>query len=133
MRIPVSKITPIVLGKELVKRCGNEGRHPYLDRGGQATLKFLRAGISFIPIALDAGADLTNASFIFAQPTKEFVIKSGKGDWEFYFYHGYDGDIYGHCVRKPMLRYIWDSAMSTVRSVGSFLIPLVAPGLLALL
>ena len=133
MHIRVWKITPQTLGKELVRICGNEGRHRYLDGAGQTTLKFMRAGISFIPMALAAGADLSNASFIFAHPKREFVITAGTGDWEFYFYHGYDGDIYGHCVRKPMLRYIWDSVKSTVRRVGSYLFPILAPPLLALM
>ena len=131
--IHVPEITAPVLGRVLLRKCGNEGRHPYLDRAGQATLKFLRAAISFIPFASAAGADLSNASFIFSQPGREFVIKAGKGDWEFYFYQGYGGDIYGHCVRKPMLRYIWDGVTSAVRRVGTFLLPIMGPTLLALM
>ena len=78
---------------------------------------------------MHAGADLNNASFIFAQPGREFVLKAGHGDWEFYFSQSNDGNIYGRCVRKPMLRYIWDEAKKVVR----YLLPIFGPALLALL
>ena len=129
----MKEITSPILGRELIKRCGNEGHHPYLDEQGKTTLKFLRASISFIPEVIEVGGDLCNASFIFSQPGREFVITSGNGDWEFYFSQGYGDEIYGRCVRKPTLRYIWDNVTSTVRRIGSFLLPIVGPQLLALM
>ncbi|XP_078381481.1 uncharacterized protein LOC144664251 [Oculina patagonica] len=105
VRIRVKEITSPVLGSELIKRCGNEGQHSHLDEQGKATLKFLRAAISFIPEVIDAGGDLSNTSFIFAQPGREFVPIAGNGDWEFYFSQGSDDGIYGRCVRKPTVRF----------------------------
>lgn len=129
----MNEITSPVLGRELIKRCGNEGQHAHLDEQGKTTLKFLRAAISFIPEVIDAGGDLRNASFIFSQPAREFVLISENGDWEFCFSQGSDGGVYGRCVRKPTLRYIWDQASTTVRRIGSFLLPIVGPPLLALM
>ena len=129
----MSKITVPALGKVLIAECGNEGHHPYLSAEEKATLQFLRAAISFVPLALEAGADMENASFLFAQPGKEFAVVAGKGDWEFFFYTDSRGDISGHCVRRPWLRYIWDGVKSTVRRIGSFLLPIFGPPLLALL
>ncbi|KAL9965269.1 hypothetical protein ACROYT_G029044 [Oculina patagonica] len=106
-RIRVNKISRTILGKEVTKQCGNEGRHGDLNKTGQTTLRFLRTAISFIPDAIDAGADLTNAAFIFAQPGREFVIEAGGGDWEFYFSEDEKDEIQGCCVRKgktPSLR-----------------------------
>ena len=127
------EITVPRLGQVLVWTCGNEGQHRYLSEAGKATLKFLRAAITFVPFAMDAGADMRNASFLFSQPGREFSIVAGKGDWEFCFSQDYNGDIFGHCVRKPRLRYIWDGVKSAVRRVGSYLLPIVGPPLLALI
>ena len=127
--IRLSKITTPYLGKILVQLCGNEGHHPYLDEQGRTTLLFMRAAISFIPLALHAGADLQNASFIFAQPGREFAIKAGNGDWEFYFTQENDGEIYGRCVRKPTLHYIWDGVKRVVR----YLVPILGPPVMAAL
>ncbi|KAJ7389470.1 hypothetical protein OS493_031439 [Desmophyllum pertusum] len=113
----VSQITPSHLGEILIQLCGNEGKHPYLDEQGRSTLQFMRAAIYFIPFAMRAGADLRNASFIFAQPGREFVIKAGQGDWEFYFSQSDDENIHACCVRKPRLRYIW----GTLGTRGLFL------------
>lgn len=129
---PMSKITVPALGKVLIAECGNEGQHPYLSEEGKTTLAFLRAAISFVPLALDAGADMQNASFLFAQAGIEFAIVAGKGDWEFFFYPNCRGEIFGHCVRRPWLRYIWDGVKSTVRRVGSFLLPSLGRSLIAL-
>ena len=93
VRIYVEKITPAALGRELLKQCGNEGRHTYLDATRYKTFRFLRAAISFIPDACDEGADMTNAAFILAQPGREFLIKAGHGDWEFYFSEDRFGSI----------------------------------------
>lgn len=119
VRIYVNEITSPVLGREILRRCGNEGQHPYLDGTGRATLKFLRAAISFIPDAMYDGADLRNTAFIFAQPGREFLIKAGNGDWEFYFSEDEYGDIWGRCVRQPLRRYLWDGVKSVVRCIGS--------------
>lgn len=119
VKIFVNEITGPVLGRELVRRCGNEGQHRYLDAAGSTTLRFLRAAISFIPDALDDGADMRNAAFILSQPGREFLIQAGDGDWEFYFAEDQYGQIYGRNVRKPFLRYMWDNAKSIVSRIGS--------------
>jgi len=119
VKIFVHKITAATLGSELVRRCGNEGQHGYLDAAGRTTLRFLRAAISFVPDALDDGADMQNAAFILSQPGREFLIQSGNGDWEFYFSEDQYGEIYGRNVRKPFLRYAWDGVKSVVRRIGS--------------
>ncbi|XP_068727004.1 uncharacterized protein [Montipora capricornis] len=123
----VPEITVPELGQVHLKTRGNEGQHRYLSEAEEVTLKFLNAAITFVPFALDAGADMRNASFLFSQPGREFAITAGKGDWEFYFSQNDEGDISGHCVRKPRLRYIWDR----VRSVVSYLLPILGPPLLA--
>lgn len=128
----LSKITVTALGKVLIAECGNEGKHPYLSYEEKVTLQFLRAAISFVPFALDTSADMRNASFLFAQPGREFAIVAGNGDWEFYFSHSQYGDIFGYCVRKPWMQYAWDSIKSTFRRVGSFLFPIFGPALIAL-
>ena len=110
--IDVSKITSAILGKEITKRCGNEGRHRNLNNRGQTTLRFLQNAISFIPEAVKAGADLTNAAFIFSQPGREFVVKAGRGDWEFFFSEDERDEIHGRCVRKgrkPLLHKVWNN------------------------
>lgn len=103
---------------------------------GRTTLKFLRAAITFIPDAMCEGADMRNAAFIFTQPGREFLIKAGNGDWEFYFSEDeYGGDIWGRCVRKPLRRYLWDGVKSVVRCIGSAIgqyLPIVGPTALAL-
>lgn len=118
VRIRVVKITSTSLGRELIKRCGNEGNHLYLDDTSRKTLRFLRAAISFIPAACDDGADMSNAAFIFAQPGREFVIEAGDRDWEFYFSEDQYGSICGRCVRMRLRHYVWDKAKSAVRCFG---------------
>ena len=86
--------------------CGNEGKHRYLNETGRVTLRFLRAAIDFIPTALRISGDLSNASFLFAHPGNEFVIKAGDGEWEFYFSQRTDGTIHGRCVHMPDRFYI---------------------------
>ncbi|XP_068726926.1 uncharacterized protein [Montipora capricornis] len=128
----VPEITVPTLDQVLLKTCGNEGQHRDLSEEEKATLEFLKAAITFVPSALDAGANMRNASFLFSQPGREFAITAGKGDWEFYFSQDDKGDIFGHCVRKPRLRYIWDRFKSTVRSVRPYLLPILGPPFLAL-
>ena len=117
--IHVRKITRTVLGKEVTKQCGNEGRHKYLNTTGKTTLRFLQAAISHVTNAIEAGADLTNAAFIFAQPGREFVIKAGDGDWEFYFSEDANDEIQGCCVRKPYLSTFWDGCKESIAWLGS--------------
>lgn len=111
----VQEITPVELGRFLVKTCGNEGQHPYLDEKGKTTLKFLRASIAFIPEAIaEYGANMRNGSFIYAQPGNEFVITAGNGDWEFKFSQSQNpNEISCDCLRKPMWRYLWDGVVWT--------------------
>ena len=106
----VDKISSIVLGKEIVKRCGTEGQHGNLSEDDQTTLKFMRAAISFISNAKKMCADLTNAAFIISQPGKEFIIQAGNGDWEFFFSEDAKDVVHGCCVRKGPKRFsrgIW--------------------------
>ncbi|KAL9965880.1 hypothetical protein ACROYT_G029734 [Oculina patagonica] len=127
VKIYVDEITAPVLGRELIKRCGNEGQHPFLNRTGRKTLRFLRAAISFIPDAQNDGGDMCNAAFILSQPGQEFLIQAGDGDWEFFFAEEANGQIYGRCVRKPLLRYMWDGVKSAVRCIGGRLFSVAAP------
>ena len=119
-KIRVNEITGLVIGKEIRKRCGNEGWHLYLDDVDRITLRFLRAANSFIPDAREDGANMRNCAFILRQPGSEFVIISGDGDWEYDFCEGADGEIYGRCQRMPLLRYAWDAAKSAVVRVFTF-------------
>ena len=114
VRIRVQEINGRAIGREITRRCGNEGQHLYLNDEDWTTLRFLRAANSFIPDARDDGADMRNCAFILRQPGREFVIISGNGDWEFDFCEDADGEIYGRCVRKPFLRYVWDGVTSAV-------------------
>ena len=114
VRIPVREISGLVIGKEITKRCGNEGYHLSLNEVNKVTLRFLRAANSFIPDARDDGANMRNCAFILRQPGREFVIISGNGDWEYDFCEAADGRIYGRCQRMPLLRFVWDAAKSAV-------------------
>ena len=114
IRIEVDEINGRAIGREITKRCGNEGQHLYLNDVDRTTLRFLRAAHSFIPDAKADGANMRNCAFILRQPERERVIISGNGDWEYDFCEGANGEIYGRCVRKPFLRYVWDGAKSCV-------------------
>ena len=90
----------------------------------RTTLRFLRAAISFIPVARGDDANMRNCSFIFRQPGREFVVISGDGDWEYEFCEDAVGEIKGRCVRKPIQRYVWDGAKAFVdRSLASGALP----------
>ena len=134
--ILVGEINGRTIGREIIKRCGHEGHHPYLGGADKATLRFLRAANSFIPDAEDDGADMKNAAFILRQPGREFVLKSGNGDWEYDFCEDSDGEIYGRCIRQPLLRYAYNTAKKKVERIFEFassLVPiLLGGGLLAL-
>ena len=116
----VNEISGLNIGKQIIKRCGNEGWHPYLNDVDRKTLRFLRAANTFIPDARDDGANMRNCAFILRQPGSEFVIISGNGDWEYDFCEAADGKIYGRCQRMPFARYAWDAAKSAVVRLTQF-------------
>ncbi|CAH3145341.1 unnamed protein product [Porites evermanni] len=119
-RVRILEINGRAIGREITRRCGNEGQHRYLNNVDWTTLRFLRAANSLLPDARDDGANMRNCAFILRQPGREFVIISGNGDWEYDFSEDADGEIYGRCVRKPFLRYAWDGAKSAVVRIFSF-------------
>ena len=127
--ILVGEINGRTIGREIIKRCGHEGRHPFLEGEDEATLRFLRAANSFIPDAEEDGADMKNVAFILRIPGREIVLKSGNGDWEYDFCEESDGEIYGRCIRQPLLRYAYDKAKSAVVRMFKFAFSLV-PSLL---
>ena len=47
-------------------------------------------------------ANLGNAVFIFALPGPQFALKSGAGDWEYYFSQDENNKITMKCTRKPL-------------------------------
>lgn len=125
-KVFVERISAVTLAKEILKRCGNEGHHPYLNERNRATLNFLRVAITFVPDASNDGADLANASFILNQPGGEFVVQAGGGDWEFYFSEDCQGNITGKCTRQPLRRYLWDRFTSAVKCVGKVVFKAIA-------
>ena len=68
----------------------------------QTHVKFLEAAIRSIPQALDDEANLENAVFIFALPGPQLALKSGVGDWEYYFSQDDNNKITMKCTRKPL-------------------------------
>lgn len=128
VRIVVNKITSPVLGAE-VRKVEDRGRLSEHDR---TKIKFLKAAINFLPMAMDDGADLRNALFIFAQPGREFTVKAGKGDWEYYFSEEGFNNITGKCVHRPTLRFIWNGITSTVSRLCGPLLSLGSAVALAL-
>lgn len=127
-RINVKKITAPVLGDEIMK----VKNKLYLNDHDQTTIKFLKAAINFLPMALEDGADLTNAVFLFAMPGSEFVVNAGKGKWEFYFSEKNPNKITGKCVHKPWLTYVWDKVSSAVLRFGGTLLSIGTRSLRAL-
>ena len=123
--ILVGEINGRTIGREIIKRCGHEGRHAYLEGEDEAFLRFLRAANSFIPDAEDDGADMKNAAFILRQPGREIVLKSGNGDWEYDFCEDSDGEIYGRCTRQSLRGYFYNKAKKVVESIFKFAIGLV--------
>ena len=122
MMFYVKKISSTILGREITKRCGNEGQHKDLSEKDQTTLRFLQSAISFISDAVNMGADLTNAAFIFSQSGREFVIQAGNGDWEFFFSEDANNVVHGRCVRKgpkQVRRRIRNGHRSSVSNLGS--------------
>ena len=128
--ILVGEINGRTIGREIIKRCGHEGRHAYLEGEDEAFLRFLRAANSFIPDAEDDGADMKNAAFILRQPGREIVLKSGNGDWEYDFCEDSDGEIYGRCIRKPLFHNVYDKATAAVVTISTFAVVTLLPILL---
>lgn len=124
LRITVKKITSIVLGNE-IEKIRDKGRLSEYDQTG---IRFLKAAIHFIPLALEDGADFENSAFIFATPGRQFVVTAGKGDWEYYFSEDDINIITGRCVRRPWLRYLWNKVKSGFSRIAS-LLPIVGTAL----
>ena len=128
--IELEEISKVAIGREEVSRCGNEGRagRRYKDNeityeeyeSIETTRKILRAARAFIPDAQEDGADMKNAAFILSIPGRDFVIKAGKGDWEYVFEEEADGVIYGRCVRQHWLRYMYNKATNAFDRLFSF-------------
>ena len=144
--IRVKEISKVALGREEVKRCGNEGSAwSSLAQGEityeefiaiETTRRILRAARSFIPDAQDDGADMKNAAFILSIPGRDFVIKAGDGDWEYVFEEDEYGEIYGRCVRQHWFRYGYNKVTNAFGRIVSFVfkhLPIIGPqGLLSL-
>lgn len=103
-------ITPAFLGKVLIWRCGNEAQWPSNTPAQKRDREFLQKGISFIPEAIEEGADLQNTAFIFCFPGEDFAVTSGNHDWEFIFFIE-NGDIHVKCTRVPTRRWLWNVIM----------------------
>lgn len=117
LRITVKKITSIALGNE-IEKIRDKGRLSEYDQTG---IRFLKGAIHFIPLALEDGADLENAAFIFATPGSQFVVTAGKGDWEYYFSEDDMRIITSRCVRRPWRWYLWDKVKSGFSRIVPFL------------
>ena len=128
--VVLKEISKIAIGREEVKRCGNEGVawRCYEDneityeeyKAIETTKRILRAARAFIPDAQNDGADMKNAVFILSIPGRDFVIKAGKGDWEYVFEEEEDGVIYGRCVRQHWLCYTYDKVTNAFGRFFSF-------------
>ena len=46
------------------------------------------------------------------------MIKAGNADWEFQFTEEDDGRIRGKCLRKSLLRYLWDPIKEVIIGIG---------------
>ena len=125
----MAKITSPALGNE-VRKLENKG---CLSAHERTTIRFLKAANNFLPDVVEDGADLTNAAFIFAQPGREFVVKAGGGDWEYYFSEDDYSNITGRCVRRPWLRYLWNKVTSGFSRIGGALLSIGSSGLKALM
>ena len=138
--IRVREISKVTIGREEVRRCGNEGSALRRLRQREITFeeyyaiettrRILRAARSFIPDAQEDGADMNNAAFILSIPGRDFVIKAGNGDYEYVFEEGDDGKIYGRCVRQRFIRYAYNGVTNTISRFFSFLfehLPIIGP------
>ena len=97
----------------------------------ETTRRILRAARSFIPDAQQDGANMKNTAFILSIPGRDFVIKAGKGDWEYNFEEDEYGEIYGRCVRQTFPCYIYNKVTNTIVRFVSFagrFLPLIGSG-----
>lgn len=122
-RINLKKITPYALGNEVDKIKNGRALH----NQDKTSVQALKAAIDFMPKALEDGADLENAVFLFALAGREFVVQAGSGDWEYYFTGEYPGQITGRCVRKPWLNFIWEKVLSFVTGYSRTLMLTIDP------
>ena len=100
----MKKITAIALGEEVEKKQNKER----LSEHDETSVKFLKEAINCIPLANEDGADFENTAFIFNPSAGQFIVKAGKGDWEYYFSEDGSNNITCKCVRKPWLMYLWN-------------------------
>ena len=112
MRIRVDHITGPVLGKELLKRCGDEGSEQRLNLtdGVRRVLRFLTEAIFFMPlrVVMNEGADLQNTAFIFAQPGKELILLS------------WPEMVIGNSISRKVLMVIFVGDVSACHASGTF-------------
>ena len=94
----------------IIKRCGNEGLWPSNTPQQRHDRQFLQKGISFYPEAINEGADLANAAFVFCIPGRDFAVISGDHRWEFIFFEE-RGEIEVRCCRLPKTRWLWNITM----------------------
>ena len=94
----------------MISRCGNESQWPSNTPAQKLSREFLQKGISFIPEAVEKGADLQNTAFIFCLPGQDFAVTSGNHGWEFIFCIE-NGDIKVRCTRVVTTRRgLWNVA-----------------------
>ena len=103
--VEVTKITPHILGEKIYSLRKGKA-FSSLSEFDQTQVKFLKKAIHIIPKALDHGANLKNAHFIFALPGPQFALKSGEGDWVYYFSQDDNNEITWECTRKPWTYYL---------------------------
>ena len=97
----MEQINSYILGEE-INSLQKGKASSNLSEFEQTQVKFLEAAIRFIPQALNDEANLGNAVFIFALPGPQFALKSGAGDWEYYFSQDDNNKITMKCTRKPL-------------------------------
>lgn len=123
--IKVKQINPYILG-EMIYNLGKGKASSNLSEFEQTKVKFLKAAIHSISQVLDDGADLENAVFIVALPGLQFALKSGAGDWEYYFSQDDNNKIIRKCTRKPWVYYVWDGIKFTYTIIPQILSTLLS-------
>lgn len=116
-KLRVERIGPHILGDKI--KALKEADTNEFD---EMKIQFLKAAIHLFPSMLEDRADLENAAFIFALPGTQFILISGKGDWEYYFSQDVnDNKIIGRCNRKPWREYIWDGIKFIVSKIPEYM------------
>ena len=123
--IKVKQINSYILG-EKINSLQKKNAFSSLSEFDQTQVKFLREAIHFIPQALNDRANLKSAIFIFALPGRQFALKSGAGDWEYYFSQDNNNKITGRCTRKPWVYYVWDVIKSACSKIPQLLSDLLS-------